>query len=284
VKQYLAAGLVLFAQFHPTPASGQDRALKERTVPLELVEALLASRAGEAKPIVLVGALPPQMQAMYLPASSRIIGSMSSSASATAVIASSLDQATIRREYVREASARGWKAFGTGNATMGGFRDVTNTGPLSYCDGSTLTLIKIDAGSLGESRVTISQSSEGVCNYMQQQQQQQMRAMGDPMLDLRWPILVNPDNTHRSGDCGFGQRPSFASPAIFMTPMTADQLFEHYGKQLADLGWVPAQNLPTRSWQKKDSTGINLLMELSVQTIETPPGCRKVQMRTNAWR
>jgi hypothetical protein len=281
MKKHIAL-FAVFATTSAAPAAAQDRALRERTVPIELVEALLGSRPGQTVPIVLVGELPPQMKTMFVPPSSRIVGSMSSSANAVAVIASSLDPASLRREYARDATARGWKPFeSTGDGSMGGFRDVSSTGPLNYCDGGTNTQIVIGPGRIGESRVTITQSAEGYCNYLQNQAQQ-MRAMPDPMFNIRWPVLVNPENTRSMGDCGFGRGPSFTQPAELRTGLTASQLLDHYGTQLQQLGWSVGPNLDTRTWIRTDTLGFKMGLELSVQTV--PPNCKKVYMRTSSWR
>ena len=264
-----------------TPAAAQERALRDRTVPLELVEALLASRVGQTAPVVLVGELPPQMKSrVYVPANARILGGMSSSANATGVFTTSEDPAALRRDFVREAAARGWKEFEPASGVMGGFRDVSRTGPLVYCDGGVMTQITIGPGAIGESRVTIFETGEGACNFMRNQPTR----MGPDILDnLKWPTLLNPETTRSGGECGFARRPSFSQPAELTTRMTPDSLLSHYGKQLEELGYAPAPNLQTRSWLRTDPTGAKMLLELTVQVAEGSP-CRRMHMRTSAWR
>jgi hypothetical protein len=66
--------------------------------------------------------------------------------------------------------------------------------------------------------------------------------------------------------------------------MTPDELFAHYGRQLADSGWkanpIPSQ---TRSWTRTDSLGMKLEFELRIQTFSDAPSCRRISIMSGAY-
>jgi hypothetical protein len=59
--------------------------------------------------------------------------------------------------------------------------------------------------------------------------------------------------------------------------MTPDELFAHYGRQLADSGWRPGGGATvSRTWTKIDSTGTALELELMIKTFAEVPRCRRL--------
>jgi len=269
------------------PISAQTRGLQDQPISRDLVEALLAGPSGRVTPSIVVGELPPAILGkLYVPAGARILGGTSSGLSSVAILMSAEKPDALAEEFRREMPALGWTWFDQPNATTYatmGFKDAPGGAPpaasrtQTYCGaGATLT-VRIDPQGVLESRIFASVAGG---NFGAMMQQQAVRVSGptDPLRNGRTPVLINPPGAHNQiGVCPPNNMTGPGGRTELATQMTPDELFAHYGRQLADSGWKPGGGATvSRTWTKIDSTGTAFELELMIKTFALIPTCRRL--------
>jgi hypothetical protein len=301
-------------------ARGQEpRALADQTVPRELAEDLLSGLGGRTPPVIIVGALPAGLAGkLFVPPGARVLGGTtnttpvspgqpSGNTSSTAVIVTTIPVDSIVSVYSREQVKLGWSVFDRSQVgTSGfGFRDATTVpgggpggalpSPLVMCGNGQTLLLMFDRTRTSETKVFASASSSNMCSMMQQQigvtGSVAVRTSSGPIPmgaggpAIRWPVLVNPPNARSFNACPPENFSSNGMSAELSTPMTVDELFAHYGRQLADSGWK--ENGPataTRTWTKTDSLGGRQDLDLIIKKYPDAPRCRRLLIQTRIRR
>jgi len=281
----------------------KSRSLQSDSIPRELVEALLGGPGTPRAPTIVVGELPPALSGkIYMPALARVLGGMTSGALSTAVYVSSMRPQAIRDEIRREQVKLGWKEMGDNPMMMmamrrGGFADAPSGGtpladgptvPMNFCSGSTTLFVTIDPQNLVESKVTVrSFGDNGTCAFLAQQATISSSMFRDPYNSFRWPVLINPVGAHSTyGQCDQGSNGGGGGSAgqnQLMTNLTAEELFQHYDRQLADSGWKQTGDLIAgRTWERRDSAGRRQQVEVAIRSLTGTP-CRELRMSTHVW-
>ena len=98
------------------------------------------------------------------------------------------------------------------------------------------------------------------------------------------PTLFNPAGVSEMGmnmECSAFNVSSSGTSTTYRTPMTADALLDHYGKQLSDSGWTVVGervSISGRSWTPADSAGNPIETSITVKTGRES-GCRELNMQ-----
>src|SRR5262249_23322937 len=101
-----------------------------------------------------------------------------------------------------------------------------------------------------------------------------------------YPTLYNPTGAgDYSGirDCQMDGAYSGTS-AQLRTPMSSQQILDHYARQMQDSGWRPAAGSIGRVWTKPDSTGALQEVSLVVATSPRDSLCHDVNLQVRAAR
>jgi len=105
-----------------------------------------------------------------------------------------------------------------------------------------------------------------------------------------FPTLFNPagaTDSRMTGDCSSTIGGSSGTSTNLRTPMAADAILSHYGKQLADSGWQDVGGRATivgHSWTKTDSTGAPVELSLTVTGSPRDSTCRDISMQVRTLR
>jgi hypothetical protein len=282
-----------------SPISAQTRGLNGPSttpVPRDLVEALLAqySFGGGGGPTITIDSFPAAISSrVFLPPNARILGGMlgGMSGGATGIIVVPARPDSVAAQLQRELPRFGWK-WADRNLNqfvgmVGGFADApTSTGPaapnpnepLTYCAATTSLTVKIDYLGVGQTRVFFTTGRNGLCTTTQAQ-----RGIMDPYSGFRprAPLLYNPTNARLQqtpctpeGSYNFG---GGSNNAQIWSTASVDELFSHYGKQLADSGWKQEPDqIIGRAWTRADTAGNVTRYQLSISTFPAAPSCRKL--------
>jgi hypothetical protein len=269
-------------------ASAQDtRNLRDRTVPLELVEALLSTPRSALPPAITIGEVPPPMKgSVFVPPDARILGGSFNSSGATVVLQAGTDPNALERLLRAENSKLGWKDLqlpGAGGSG-GGFRDPAGPTNGIMCRSGTALTVTVTLIRAGESRVRMSSDADGICSMMDRAATMSASAM-DPM-SFRWPLLVNPVVSRGMQACPMVQSFGGMQTADLMTPMPLPELIAHYSRQLTDSGWTRANGEASmQAFTRQDSTtGTKLLLRIVAETYDGYPSCRRVSLQTGIAR
>jgi hypothetical protein len=278
-----------------------SRSLNDPAVPRELVEALLSNPAARS-PMIVVGEIPaPMVGKIYIPAGARVLGGTVSGSGAMTALAVPGRPDAVEAEFARELVKLGWTPFAqpSGNSSMTwGFADAPGqsmrsisavgpagyTPPLMYCGSNSTLTMSIDPSGPAESRVKLTTTGSSVCATMEAQRVEMIRMRaGEPVARMRPPVLTNPAGSRDMGSCPNLDR-SGGGSARLNTPMTADELFAHYTRQLADSGWTPSPGTTVgREWTRSDSTGKHTV-SLRVRSAPDAPNCRELEMEMRSAR
>lgn len=287
----------LLAAGHGAAAQGTPPAGQPASVPAELALALAAGgglgMTGE--PELLVGALPQQFTSRVIaPRGARIVGGAAAGNSVLAVLAipTSSDSAVAQLE--RELRAQGWTSPDFGMNSGGGFRPapgertaMASMRPMLCKDGNLLSLWPVREQAMSTTIVarlnTLSAGgpATGPCAI----RVQVTSTMGGPGPSRRpmFPTLFNPPG---SGDMYANSRcrpegGNMGTQTELRSAMTAEQILDHYGRQLQDSGWTaPKEGSPVvgRVWTRKDSLGVPRHLTLTVITSPLDARCRLVKL------
>jgi len=280
-------------------AGAQDpSALKEQPLPRDLFEGLLAA-FGRPQSTVVVGELPPQLKTqLFVPRGAKVVGGSYTTAQSYAVITLEARPESIAALYSREMAKGGWTLAPTATQAVGGFANATSSvgpstpvpgAPTVYCSNGSAITMRTDYQGLGVTRLLFSTYP----TYPQcQQLGRQAVSMGNgmpgtiisqssSMSSFRphpLPILINPAAAPMTpGTCPNDNMTIGGPSTELSTSLSADQLFEHYGKQMADSGWKPLGPLAfSRTWTRTDSAGNRSDATLTIRTAPEVPNCRRI--------
>jgi hypothetical protein len=261
-------------------------------VPLDLAAALASAGGFAADPQILVGSIPEWIaNRLYIPSGARLLGSAFLGTTVVAVVSMPAAPDSVLGEFRRELLQRGWTmpppppSYGGG-----GFRPTSSTGVdasltrLTLCsDQQTLT------ASAARRRGTVTNvtfrvignAAYGVCHPPQMQ---------TSMMRSPFPTLFNPPNAadaRMSGDCSSTFTGSSGTSTTLRTPITADSLLDHYGRQLKDSGWTilgERASIVGRAWTRPDSSGTPVETVITVATPARDPGCRELNLQVRTLR
>jgi hypothetical protein len=285
----LAAAFLFPAAAQPLLAQ-DPRGLRDQPIPRELVEALLSGMMGRAAPSIVVGELPtPLVGKLFIPPRARVLGGTYSNASATAVLVSTDSPDSLAAQFQRELPKMGWTWLSRPIASMfssRGFRDAPNpaapaippvNAPITYCgSGATLT-VKIDPQGFAENRIIVSSGGGNLCSMLQDQ----IQLMGPGGGPHPVPELINPVGARTVAGSGGCPDDNFnygagGGETMISTQATVEELFAHYGRQLADSGWKSTTSVSvSRSWSR-DTTSILSEVSLTIKTFPGFPSCRRL--------
>jgi hypothetical protein len=267
------------------------------SVPKALVEAVMdpigsmRMMSNGARPRLLVGTLPSGLaQRLWIPPGSTVLGGIESSGFGLAVIHSPLSEDSLNAGYAREEPRLGWTLppARTSPSPMMGFVQAPTTLAVGsgvveggvFCSGGTTLSISVTPLDplTREIRATAMNLSDVRC---QPPTVQRVIMPNRP----NYPTLVNPPGSGPGyANCSAWSSMGGGGTTRLQTGMAADDVLQHYGKQLADSGWTPGPDQTVvRSWSHRDSTGTLTELTLSARTSQSP-GCVEVQMEVRSRR
>jgi hypothetical protein len=260
------------------------------SVPLELVAALVTAGGFPGEPQILVGSMPEWItNRLYVPANARVLGSAFLGTTVVGIVSLPAASDTVIAEFKRELLRRGWQNPPPPAYSGGGFRSAPTIpdGPttrLTLCaDQQTLTA----TASRRRGTVTnvtfrvFSSAGFSVCHPPQLQ-----AGMGRSP----FPTLINPPTStdaRMTGDCSSTLMGSSGTSTTLRTPMPADALLDHYGKQLQDSGWAVSgekASIVGRTWTRADSAGAPVETVITVATPARDVGCRELNLQVRTLR
>jgi len=290
----LAACIAAIALVTPTRAARSQeprRLVTADSIPLELAAALVAAGGFGAQPQILVGSMPEWVtNRLYVPPGARVLGSAFLSTTVVSVVTMPAASDTVIAEFKDELLRRGWQNPPTPPTfSGGGFRSAPTTqdGPLTrltLChDQQTLTATAARRrGTVTDVTFRIIASSTySVCHPPQIQ-----TGMGRSP----FPTLINPPSStdaRMTGDCSSTLMGSSGTSTTLRTPMSADALLDHYGKQLQDSGWTASgerASIVGRTWTRADSSGAPVESVITVATPARDSGCRELNLQVRTLR
>jgi hypothetical protein len=216
-----------------------------------------------------------------------LLGGAESSAGGVAIIRSSLSKDSLTAMYRREQLQRGWSrppdrrfTLTSGFAPAPGASDDPSDA-LVFCAGATALLIGITpVEGMQEISAQAMGLGRGLCDPARPEPVEAYAGRRNH------PTLINPPGTGNGmgGDCVRWNSSGGGGSTRLATSMPLDQIFAHYGKQLADSGWSPVtdQQLVARFWTRRDSTGAFRELTLTARTRAETPTCVELEMRVNA--
>jgi hypothetical protein len=275
-------------------AQGKEPLSQPKTVPIELVTALVGSGgvAGPESPRILVGSAPEWvMSKVVVPAGGHVVGAAFQGTTVLMIVNIPAAGDSVMPELRRALIEHGWKAVqAMPRLSVGGFmpptpaaNDATPT-HLTVCgDGQILnaTLSRRDEKSADVAYRIAAQGTMGPCHPPQM-----------PTLPTRlpWPALTNPAGTtdaRMTGECSATMIPASGIGTTLHTAMSSDSIIAFYGKQLADSGWkaetdrsVPVGRIYTRT----DASGAPSELTLSVANTAHAESCREVYMQVRTMK
>ncbi|HEY2163316.1 MAG TPA: hypothetical protein VGH04_04965 [Gemmatimonadaceae bacterium] len=276
----------------PAGARAQEprRLAEPDSVPLELAAALVSAGGFGAEPQILVGSVPEWIAPrLFVPAGARVLGSAFLGTTIVAVVtlpsASDLILADVRRGLLQ----KGWTpAPPTPMYSGGGFRPASMSVPSSpfardvLCsDQQVMTATATRRRGVATDITLRITTSPGYspCHPVQPYQ---------PAVRSTMPTLFNPVGVTEgmSMECNSSMVGSTGTSATYRTPMAADVLLDHYGKQMTDSGWTVVgerASISGRTWTRTDSAGNPIETSITVKTGRES-GCRELNMQVRTLR
>ena len=260
------------------------------SVPYELAAALASGGFAESQ--IIVGSAPGwAMQRLFVPTNARVLGSSFIGTNVTTIIELPLGADSAATDQVRsELMQRGWTEPPRPTYGGGGFRPATTTSSglqsptrFTLCNGDNALSgdVRRHAGvSLFLVYRLSSGATTGFCHPPVFQ--------GRPSTPIRLPTLYEPPGPPdpRAVATCFPQcsGESNGTDGFFRTPMPAEQILEHFARQLADSGWVRARDTVTLArgqWTRPDSSGAveRLILTITVPQGVTDAQCHQAEMR-----
>ena len=292
ISSSLACALIALAAI-PVGASAQDprRLAEPDSVPLELAAALVSAGGFGGEPQILVGAVPEWIAPrIFVPSGGRVLGSAFLGTTIVAVMTMPSASDSILGDVRRGLMQKGWTpAPPTPVYAGGGFRPATMSVPSSpyardvLCSDQqviTATATRRRGVATDITLRIITSPGYSLCHPVQPYQQ----SVRSPM-----PTLFNPVGVSEMGmnmECSAFTVSSTGTSATYRTPMTADALLDHYGKQLSDSGWTVVgerASISGRSWTRPDSAGNPIETSITVKTGRES-GCRELNMQVRTLR
>jgi hypothetical protein len=238
---------------------------------------------------LVVGTLPAGLaRRLWLPPGSTVLGGLESSGLGLAIIHAPMSGDSLAAAFLREQPKLGWTLPPPRRPTaMMGFvaapespsgGDAAGT---TFCSGGTTLTIGVKPVDplTWEIRAMAMDVSSDRCRPTT------VRVTQPP--NQQYPSLLNPPGSGNGFGvpCGNFSSNGSGGQTRLQTMMTADEVFAHYGKQLADSGWTPTPTqLTARSWTRRDSTGALVEITLRVRSEPASTGCLEVQMDVRSRR
>lgn len=276
----------------PSVLLSQREPLRQPTsVPLDLAVALASSGGLGAgtDPQILVGELPEWMATnIHIPSSALILGAASMGTTTLGFLQLPQGDDSPFGELETELPKKGWKKADW-MSPAGGFRLEQSAtpepnAPNIYCSSDRVLYITPGAARQGK-QTWVFRLSAQVRNYSPCSAPDRNRSSPYPLLyhprqvtrvqpsARMGPNCSNVDRWSLGGGGGTGDRIS--------TVVNGDSLLAHYGRQLADSGWIEAPGTTftqARSWIRTGPEGRKELLQISVGTATDNPGCRDVNL------
>lgn len=274
-------------------ASAQEPLRQPPSIPFELALALTGSGGlgSDAEPQILVGGIPEwALNRVTLPSGWRPIGSAFLGTTVIGVLEIPTANDSLIRRFQQHLERNGWKSPPPSNQSTygGGFRSPPTQAATTRAsrrfqicrDNQTLSAwIARElplATTIAFRLANVTPGQFNVCNppAPDPRMLQAMRDRGEPTL-----YDPSPRDFGASGcqeDDGW-----HGSETRYRTGMTGEQILDHYGKQLADSGWLatpPRQTPVARTWTRTDSGGLLRRMTLTVARGIIDSGCVRVHM------
>ena len=262
------------------------------SVPLELAAPLVSAGGFATEPQILVGSMPEWIaNRIYVPSGARVLGSAFLGTTVVVVVSLPAASDSVLVEFKRELLQRGWKTppppptYGGG-----GFRPAAST----TVDGSPMRLtlcndqqmLTASAARRRGTTTNVTFRVLGTATYSPCHPPQ----MPTSMARSPFPTLFNPPNAadaRMNGDCSSTLMGSMGTSTTLRTPMTAESLLDHYGRQLQDSGWTAVgerASILGRSWTRPDSSGTPVETVITVSTPARDPGCRELNLQVRTLR
>ncbi len=270
----------------PAVASAQEprKLTTPDSVPFELAAALATGFPDE--PQILVGAIPEwARERMVFPSGARLLGSAFMSSTVVAILKLSSEADTNLTDLRRTLQERGWAAPPP-PPSFGGFRSApteNSASRLTLCGKSDfLTAYVRKRPGLGTHLIMRLAPSAGMGTCRPPQLPTAMQQVA--------PTLINPagvPDARFTGDCGAMAAGSFGIGTALRTSMSPRDLLNFYGRQLTDSGWIAPHDSATivgRTWSRRDSTGVEHEVTVTVTPSTRDAGCRQVNMQTRTVR
>jgi hypothetical protein len=265
------------------------RLIQPDSIPVELAGALISAGGFGGEPQILVGAFPGWMNArVHVPTGARVLGSAFLGTITVAVMAVPQEPAAAIEQLRPELEKLGWAAPPPPPSYGGGFRNqlptmmgnVTVTTVFTLCGGDQQMLIARASRLHGGTQVLyrITPASTGSTCHPPQLPPNAMRSL--------YPTLYNPAGAGdyvSMRDCQLDGS-SMGTSTQLRTPMSPQQILDHYAKQMQDSGWRPATTAIGRIWTKPDSTGAPQEASLVVTTSARDSTCHDVSMQIRGAR
>ena len=255
-------------------------------IPREVVMSILRNYDGRGTPeIIVTSQLPPDLAArISLPAGARVMAVLTGPV--TQVIGTVRGNPdSVRMWFMDEFERRGFapRESPFADAFRTAERSVSGSG---YCGGGDMYTVTAQSRPAAMVEFVLRRDRYTECAPRSSQTEMRpgvgssSRGYGAPTL----PLLYHPQSAEVSPRClhalqGGSERSTNASVS---TTLAADQLLSHYGRQLETAGWVRE---PFRgaagSWARKDSTGRDVRVHLSIEAAGGGPDCRRLELRTS---
>ena len=277
----LCAGLVF--------PSAVDAQAPNEAIPREVVMSILRNYDGPGSPeIVVTNQLPPDLAArVSLPPGARVIAILPGTV--TQVIGSVRGSPdSIRMWFMDEFERRGFVP--RVSAFEGAFRPAERAPSGSgYCSGGELYTVSAESRPGGMVEFVLRRHQYSECSppspriEMSTGTGSSTRGYGAPPL----PLLYHPQSAETSTRCllAMADGSERSTGAAVSTSLAADRLLAHYGRQLETAGWVREPFAgAVGSWARKDSTGRDVRVHLSVEAGPGGPDCRRLGLTTSEIR
>jgi hypothetical protein len=281
--------LALILAVSVAAAQEPRRLAQPESIPAELAGALISAGGFGGEPQILVGAFPGWMNARIpVPSSARVLGSAFSGTTIVGVFATLEEPAAAIEQLKPELERLGWAPppIPPYASAGGGFRDQptammgnvpVTTGPtvLTLCGGDQQTLIVRGSREHGGTQVLYRITPTGTVGTCHPRQLPAGPARPG------YPTLYNPtwvEEYPAKGDCQL-EGSLFAANTQLRTPMSPEQILDHYAKQMRDSGWRPAPSAIVRTWTKQDSSGAPHALSLVIATSTRDSLCHGVWLQ-----
>jgi hypothetical protein len=275
---------VAFAAAFPFPFGVAAQAPNE-AIPREVVMSILRHYDGPGDPeIVVTNQLPPDLAArVSLPPGARVIAILPGTL--TQVIGSVRGSPdSIRTWFGEEFERRGFVA--RVSSSDAAFRPAERTvWPSGYCSGDQLYTVSAQSRPAGMVEFVLRRNQYSECTSPSPRIEMSIgsgstRGYGAPA----FPLLYHPRSAEVSTQCLFAMAGGSerSTTAAVSTSLGADQLLTHYGRQLETAGWVREPFAgAVGSWARKDSTGRDVRVHLSIEPGPGGPDCRRLGLSTS---
>ena len=258
------------------------------SVPRSLLVAVLQSGSGDLagtdNPVVTVGALPAEVASeFYVPRGATVIGAVSGNSATIGFLHIYGSTDSLRAEFTRELTARGWRTPPSPALSGGGFRTTAMprgapVGSFVLCRGPEMLTISTQPPSYAAANVVLRLEPTNRGYACHPEQDGFPFADGRPYRPPVMPVLINPPGFGAyapNNRCVSFNATNAASTAATATPLAAQELLGHYERQLSDSGWVPIprSSVVGHTWTRTDSTGAHEEATIYVLTLGDSVPC-----------